>query len=457
MFAVVLLASCGGGKDSSVVDTAPATGTTSGSIVSASCVGQASNSLRMDCTVVLRSAGSVSIVLEDGRVFDSGESAAEHTLALWGLAPETTYSFTATEAEGEAVTGEFTTGPVPPIMALDTTVTGGPPAVGAVLVPSCGFPPGAVMLDGAGQVIWYQDFTEHAGSELYALSWTDEGTVLAELDHDLVVELSPGGELLHRFELAELGITGELHHDLKKRDGRFYLLYATLIDDLIVDRVAVLDADGALLGTVDTSTWYDTAGAGGGSDPYWGSAFPGSSSVSHANSVDVSADREIVVSFRLLEALVAADGDPDSPTFGEPTWVLTEPSNPRMPPTVTVESSVTTDTTFQAPHCASFTPSGHIGVLDNGEHENTRGLILSVDGGVAEIEAVYDLGAECPDQGSVFELGSGEVVLACASGAFVEEFAPGAATSGWRMEVDCPTLAGAPTLTRATPVDLTPR
>ncbi len=437
-------------------DTAPAPG----AVTAASCAVQSGNALRVDCAVERSEPGAVAVTLADGRVFTSDAPSTTHTVVLWGLKPSTTYGWEASATDGAPLSGDVTTDALPGDVALSTTVTGTTPTVDAVLMPRCGTSATAVMVDGDGDIVWYQDFSEIAGSSLYSLSWSDEGTVLASLDHDTVVEMKPAGDDTTVLDLPSLGLDGKLHHDLVKRDGRFYLLYAFARDSLVIDGVYVLANDGTLLGDIDSSAWYDTSSGGGPSDPYWGSVFPGAASLAHANSVSVGADGELLVSFRFLDAVVAADGAPDSAGFGDLLWALEGGTSSLISGTVDLVSSggATSDLAFEAPHCVSHAPSGRITVFDNGDHTTSRALVMAVDGTSADIEATYSMNADCPDQSSVFELDGGEVVATCAGEAFVAEFAPGASTSTWRLDVDCSAGGGppGPSLTRGTPVDLTP-
>ena len=431
-------------------DTDTDTDTDTGAV---SCTRQSDNALRFDCAVRLDAAGPAELQV-DGRVYRSDADATEHTVTLWGLREETAYTVT-----GHGASVGIETGDVPDEAAPDVAVDGTATSVeGLLLSVGCSVVPYAIILDATGAVVWYQDYSAY-GQGINALHWTEDGTVLVTVESDVVVELSPSGHEVAVWSTADLGVTSVLHHDLTKRNGRWYLLYAYETAGWVVDGVHVVDpVTGTLVGDVDTLRWYaleDVVLAGGtDGDGYFNFHFPGSEDATHANSVFVTPDDTLIVSFKDRDTIVAADGDPDAPTFGDAVWILEGGTDPAFDSTLTLTDAAGSAPEFDAQHCVQVGPSGSLTVLDNkqrGTSEISRALWIDVDSGAgtAEITRAVSLDDICPEQSAIFELADGAAVTTCSATSRIKEFQPGASEENWTMQVNCGFM-----LSRATPVDL---
>ena len=404
------------------------------------CAQQADNVLRVACDVTLGQPATVVVEITDGDRVRSvvGERGETHHLVVWGLRPERLVAWTVT-ADGEVVaTGSLQTGSLPEAIRSDVVVAGDP-LVDGVLVRGCGSADHLVVLDGGGEVVWYEDLSAHAPGEPaivgYALS--DAG-VVAALGRDHLVEVTMQGERVQRVDLPALGVVGELHHDVAHRDGVLYGLYAYLHEGSVYDGVVGV-AEGHLVVDIGThellaGLTIDGAPPPGVFDAYWTGLFGLVPAVSHANSVFVTDEGAIIVSLRLLDAIVAFDA------AGVSQWVLAgSPSSP-LPSSMVLGSDVDGDVGFATQHSAEIGPSGRLVFLDNGVGgESARALAVALDaaGGAATIEEVYPTDQVCPEQSSAYELEGGGALVTCASSKWIGGFQQGAASPSWTMPMAC--------------------
>lgn len=409
--------------------------TTTGSVTDAACATQA-NALRFDCTVTLADAGALSWTVRDGdeavRTFTTDED-TDHAAALWGLAPERTYSWEAVADEGTA-SGTVTTGALPDALAsADLQVSGDAPAVDALLIPaSCDGFTGLAMVAPSGELVWYEELeSTGAGGPLSGVTgfdWSAGGTAVVSVDGSRLLELDPSGAVLRETS----GFARPLHHDVSVVGDRLLALNAAEHDGAVVDGFYVVGPDGSIEAEWDLADHADVA-AGTTSDAFWRDTFPGASDWSHGNSISAYDDGTALLSFRWLDAVVEVVADPDAPDFGAIDWVLTG----------TDGGSLQGDFTwidgggFVGQHHASWTPDGRLSLFDNGT-TSSRALVLDVDldaGTAAESEA-HGLGQSCQIQGATYALDDGSVIATCADAGEVVAFAPGGGET-WSMRWSC--------------------
>ncbi len=179
----------------------------------------------------------------------------------------------------------------------------------------------------------------------------------------------------------------------------------------------IIDESGAIVATVDTADLFDvdaasTGGGGPGGGGYWGQTFPGAEDVSHANSVYVGEDGELIVSFRFFDVVVGVDGDPDSGSFGSLLWSLEGQPGTLFDSDYDIVASAGSDDSFEAQHCARRGPSGALTLFDNKEMAQgpSRGIVVELDdaSGTADIVAEYSADEECGVQSAIYELPSGD-------------------------------------------------
>jgi hypothetical protein len=163
-------------------------------------------------------------------------------------------------------------------------------------------------------------------------------------------------------------------------------------------------------------------------DMYWENVFGDAIDFSHANSVFVDADGDVLLSLKHLAALAKFRGGPGTPGFGTLLWTAVgEPGS-----VIAAESDLVVtgqgDATFQSQHDAHLAADGTLLLLDNGlQGDLARAARYALDepgGSLALLEA-WELGQSCPALGSTRELDDGHVLATCHATASVFEFAPG--------------------------------
>ncbi len=443
---------------------------TPGDVVAASCALQADNALRAECTITRDGEGPVALQLNGPgfratRLLESTSDATEHAIDLWGMLPNTTYSWVAT-AGGLTVEGELRTGSPPISLSGSTGGDAATATIDGMLVRSCSDTDYLVVYSPRGDdIVWYEDLSTHASDRaaVYGYHWAEDDTVVVATTRDEVIVLGADGSLQLRASLSALGVEGLLHHDIYKANGYVYALFAYEVDDCILDGVAVIDGDGSLAGVVDLGTTFEpprcsAGGGGGGPGPgggYWGRDLDGED-VSHANSVYVDPTGELVVSFRFFDTVIGLDGDPTSPTFGELRWALEGEDGAEYESSFSLESDVTPDASFQANHCAQFAPTGELTVFDNGNSGLSRALVIDLDlgAGVADITEVYEPGLTCGVQSAIYKHAEdGSVLLTCATEPWFAEFDEGSAAPRWTYAPSCSGMGPGGMIPRGIPVN----
>ena len=458
MLYAVVLSSCSGPEtstDSNGTDDTSAIAHP-GALVPASCAAQADNVLRYDCLIERETAGAVTVTVTsvDGmtREFTSDASETLHEVTLWGLAEDTVHDWVATMAdEAGQLDGSFTTSAVPSSASLSTEISG-TGVFDGLLVRNCDATGVISVINPAGQTIWYEDMAAHIGAssnaEIDGYSYTDDGGFVAILNQTYVVEVAATGALRLSLDVRDLGLTGLLHHDVYKRDGLIYTLYAFEEDGLVLDGVYILSDAGELVGELDTTNAFnpgtvvsgESGGGGAGGGGFWSQEFPGAEEVAHANSVFADAQGDVLVSFRYLSSIVMYDGDPASADFGSKVWAIVGGDAPAFDSDFDITSSVTGDLAFEDEHCAQISPNGRVTLFDNGDRgDASRGLVMELDdaSGTADIVGAYEVGESCDVQSGMYELHDESVLVTCASSTRVMQFEAGVSAPVWELDITC--------------------
>lgn len=417
-------------------------------VVSATCTVDPTNAVRATCTVTLSKPSSVAIDIDDGEesaTFTRTEAALVHTVPLWGLTADTSWTFRAS-AGGTPVDGAFTTGILPSVLAFDPgRVTSGTSSLVQVAMPlSCG---GAflVVLDARGRVRWYQDFSPAPlPGGIDAFEFTEDGTFLGLVGGREIREVDLAGRVL----LEARGFDRPLHHDITRRAGQIWTLMAesypgpdgrTYVEDIVV----TLDGTGAIVDRWEEHGHLDPTLSSGSPGGFWDNVFPDAIDAWHTNGLYVEDDGDFLISSKKESTLLFVSG-------GEVQWAFAgDGIGAAFPSDVVLVGGG--DPTFSDQHHPRLLADGHLTVFDNG---SGRGLELDLDpvALTASFVDAWPLGLPCPIQSSVFPLPDGHHLVACASAKVVVEFDADGAEVG-RFAPSC-SSGGLPLMVRAQPVDL---
>ncbi len=426
------------------------TGDTGATDLPIACSERDGNRLRFDCVVSYDEATTLQLEVRptDGSPSRSyvSDGTANPQITVWFLLPETTYSLHVTLRSGEEVlTGELTTRSLPKAADVQGVVTGSGSVDALLVAANC--PQGWVyVLDSQGRVLWYEDIAGRFGftGAISGLHHTEDDTVLMTVARSAVVELDWAGNV--RLERRKgVDFDAAVHHDVTRRDGITYVLRAdrfTLENtDWVLDGVLAFDDTGLVgeFGIEDAgfplvSSPFDTFG-------YWASTFPAAHDYSHANSISIADDGDVLISFRHLHSVIRFTGGPGTPEFGTVEWVATGRDDSHLWP-----GDLTADPVdgarFGGQHHTTLAADGSLWMMDNGwdAGQLARGVRYALDfvGGEMSVLASWDMGLECPVQGAAFPLDDGGVLLTCASEGLIAEYpAESGSEAEWEMQVTC--------------------
>jgi hypothetical protein len=461
--------------DTAIVTTPPPdTGTRPGvGDFPAACRVEEDNVLRFHCTATLSAPAPVRFDLVGGpedpvRTFRDGNVTVDHDVLAWGLAPSTTYTWTATDE----TTGEQTVGVIHvdalPVELLDLTMTLNAPDPAKVGVDAIVFQTGCpaghtVMVDRFGRVIWYQDVEKVVGAEVgfvNAFTFTDAQTVLLEVGKSVWIEYDLDGNLLRQGFLGS-DFDDLVHHDLFEKDGIVYAIHSHTATKLgaetIIDGIYAFDAYGQVIDDFTNEDLYPYASSPWMIGGYWAGAFPGAIDFSHTNSVWVDDAGDLLVSFRHLHAFAKFQGGPGTDGYGTLLWTAVGSDQSVIWP----ESDFTlagVDPTFSGQHDVHQSADGTLLLLDNGLPTDgpTRAVRYDLDEAahtLTEIDS-WSLGLTCPVQGSVRDLPNGDVLAVCAIYGDAKELQPQSDdVPVWEVTAKCKGVTSM-NMVRAIPVDL---
>jgi hypothetical protein len=384
---------------------------------------------------------------------DSAQS--RHELVLARLRPATTYQYEVHSSgplgEGPAVTGSFTTDPLPAGLEVLEFTTQGTPTERLTLLESTahagGFR-GVIIVDEEGEVVWYFEDGPVAGT-----ARRENGNFVFQYGGRGILEVTPAGEVVA--ELAqEFRPAREAHHDAITTPWNtvLFIAYDTReFDGRSVSGEAIWewDPDG---GALDRrwSAWDQLS-----PDVDWGPASRDSDWL-HANSIALGPDGNILISLRFIDQVISI-----APDFSAIEWRLGG---------INADVEVTGSDVFVGQHTASELPAvaGRRRVLlfDNGPQ--SRGfsraleLELDLDAGTAttawefrptpdNFSFITSLARRIPNGNTFVAFGAGPGVLASFGPVEAFEVDPAGAVQ-FHIEIGGPTVDDTFVLYRASPI-----
>lgn len=410
------------------------------STLDASCAVSADNVLQYECTVAVDPPGPVAVEFhpQDGsgseRVVTSAATAAEHTVALTIMAARTAYVWTASGG-GRTVEGSFETEALPTSAQVEAEISGTASFPYVMLASPCDAGAAVVILTTEGETVWYHEFSRAEAQAVDAASFTEDGTVLVLTD-DAILEV----DLQHRSLLdiePVVDFDRKLHHDVFRKDGITYALNQEVIVvdgfEINLDGYYAFDGGGQVLTDWKLSDHFL---------PPEVPDNPAAHDYTHANSVFVDDQGDVIMSMRHISAVAKIAG-PDRPAPGEILWRIS--GNPGRMPLGTDYDVVSADTAISADfiqqHNVHVLPDGRFAMLDNRlAPDRSRVLVVSLDdpAGEARIEEEYRLPVNCDFQGSAWHAASGNPVGGCAPERMAHEFDVGVpAAPRWTMKASC--------------------
>jgi hypothetical protein len=388
------------------------------------------NALRFTCHVSIRPPQPVQIAFSkaDGtgltRVHRGPLDAPEQDVDLYFLAPATSYTFTASAADwprDPVVTGSFQTGSPPLDLTARLSVSGtsSTPYLGTNL--SCGSGANAAVFDTeTGELLWYQVMDPQGAFGGYQMvQFTEDQTVLGQTGGQVVEVDLMGRDLLRKYEGADYDV--DLHHDLFKRDGLYYLLYHE--GSPLLDGFLIWDSTGT-----EIARWW--------SDDHL--AIPGWATGDwlHTNTIFVK-DGSVWLSSFAQSTVMKVDADLASPTFGQVEWVMAGTDLQDLGNDFAIDWSAVGDPdAFEHQHHLNVLDDGRVMFLDN---QHGRGLILDLDEAshTAAVEGAYPTTfPACGPQGTATETAAGDVLVDC-SGMTLLEYAESGGAPVWSAELRC--------------------
>ncbi len=381
----------------------------------ADCLPAPDNALRFECWVEILPFGPVEITFQptDGSresiTHASAETLGFHEIGLYFMTPSTDYTWTAspTDFPAVSVSGQVTTG-VPPVEADVFGMASGVSTADAFLMTS---PCGAsmpIVVSSDGVLLWYEQ-------QLDDISFTDglihtvDDTVMF-MKGGFIENLTWMGEEVFRLD----PVAERLHHDMFRRGGLNYVLFQEPLQlwDRVyqMDGFIIFDDTGYVVADwhlIDHFMPPDPGTPGG----------PIMVDYSHANSIFVQDDGDILLSLRHLSAVLKVNGDVADPDFGEIVWRLSgDPANAEFGTDFTLTSSSGMSADFGRQHNFHQLPDGRFAMFDNRLADTSRVSILAIDevAGTADIEQSWDTGQTCIFQGSAWFTAVGNPVGVCA-------------------------------------------
>ena len=392
----------------------------------ADCQAAEDNALRAWCEVYTDPPAAVEVRFSpvDGlgperiQVAEAGEAA----VGLYTMTEDREYWWEASTPDDPDVriSGRFTTGALPEGARIAADVTGDSTAEHFLIVSPCSVSGYAVVMTPAGEVVWYQQLVPDTGlaKHLLGVSWTEDETVLGVYPQG-VVEVDWMGR--ERFAVSQgVHFSEAVHHDAFKKDGRVYVLFqeiATFFDeDFLLDGVYVFDEPDAPIAEWRIQDVFQPPGPENQN---------GTIDYTHANSLFVDDQGDILVSFRHLSSVAKLDGD----GFGQLIWRLSGESNTVFGMDFALDDVQAKDAAFARQHNAHWLPDGRLAMFDNRAQvqEPSRLIVLDLDevAMTAEIVETYPLDQHCRFQGGAWHTEAGNPVATCAPYGRAYEFAAG--------------------------------
>ena len=369
------------------------------------------------------------------RRFTSEAVTDVHDVTLMLMEPNADYEWVASARNDPSITigGSWTTG-ILPTGAQSYGVISGTSSQEFVLSQSrCSTDAYVVVVNTtSGLVNYYQDLKFGALDPfLDGLQWTDEQTFLALVGQDVVETDLWDNQLL----LLESGIdyTERVHHDVFRKDGLTLVTFSEPVP---------LGAPSYLTPTMDGFFMFDgnvRVGEWHLQDHHLPASEGGD--YSHANSVWMDDNFNVLMSFRHLSSVISVFADPMDPLFGEVNWQLSgNPDDQALPTDFLLTTSSGTEAAFRQQHNAHLLPNGRLAMFDN-ELGLTLSKVLQIsldtNNWTADVEAYYELPQHCDFQGGAWHTASGNPIATCAPQATGYEFDAGSPLHRWSMQLFC--------------------
>lgn len=279
-----------------------------------------------------------------------------------------------------------------------------------------------VVTDGEGVVRWYQEPPTEGNIRAYDVS--PDGTMWMQLDRRTVHEVAFDGTLL-RTLTQPVDFPHVTHHDLTARHGQTLLLHALSEEasdgeTYIVDGLTEVGDEGADV-VFSLSDAIEPRPTGPELRGYWGNGnsrqMPGFD-FSHANAVDVDADGRWLITFKHLDAVMAFDGHPDAPDRGALLFSLVGGDRGYDDGDFTLLGPDRLPEGFEFPHHGRWLGPDRLSLVDNGrpssaDSTTTRVITVTLDGDVARIDQIYELGRFCPVHSSGYTIAGDRMLATC--------------------------------------------
>ncbi len=374
--------------------------------------------LRFSCTATLPAAAYASLTVSGPgfeHTFTDEVVATEHTILAWGLPPDTDVAY-----ELAGVTGTFRTGTLPgDLLDAVIQVTGEAFGFDAILQPLACAETWFVLIDPAGQIVWYEPSAGFASwHDGYAWSAADRSVLSTGPDE--MVETHVSGEQRLRL-VSGHDFEGTLHHDVARWNGFTYLLFDELLLGKLVDGFLVFD------GEVEVGRFF--------LGDHYAVASQGRLDWSHANGIRPNTAGQIAMSLAALDTVVLVDGDPGSPSFLDPLWTAIGSANGLPDPDYVAPPEA--DEGFAGQHEASYDGTS-LWLFDNLSEPRSRGLKLALDEapGTVTVDRSWPLTVSCPVQGGTTPVDGG-VLVTCAGGATITLFPEDSGEAVWTLTSGC--------------------
>ncbi len=395
----------------------------------------------------------------------------DHSIGIWGLMAERDYIATV-YVEGpdglggvetvEAGVVPISVGHLPPGLVQVSAASFAPHDTRYVLFDGeCDGFEALIIADHQGNIVWYQPFNADIG----AFDFTDEGTVLLNLDYLVLVEMELDGTVLRQWLSSEDGgpINEYIHHEVFKQDGLYYVITAESYDwdgvTYINDGVQVFDEDATLVlewdmaDTLADPTLYPTEHAY--DCEFWNDLFDSAADWTHANSLHIDRDGNWLISLRHQDAVLKINNggmDESSPDFGRLEWWLGEGGDFAWGPD-TISSQW-----FEMQHHARTLEGGTLLMFDNANSAaSARVITMNLDTSTwqTEITREQTLDLYCESRSSVYLTEHDHFLATCGPVATIREYSLEGEVI-WQLSASEPTSCPdcvRPTMYRSIPLD----
>ena len=298
------------------------------------------------------------------------EPATTHTIPIVRLRPESTYTYTIGIQDGDGdvdygPSGEFVTGPLPPVLAAMQTRTSGRSTLPLIATDYRAHDNGyLVFWDETGSIVWYYHHKDLAGDDpgrrIQTIRQKPNGNLVYVSFQCCLTEITPLGALVDQIAADdEVGIP---HHDfMLLADGR--ILYPSFVNLVIDDSANGGDPETVVL--IDELRIYDQQTGNiekvWDSRDFWDLSDPGQRVVwqnepkrwTHINSMSIGENGNYILNSRNRRQVFSL-----SPDFQTIQWRLDGPDSDYNFPNP--------GDRFYGQHTASQLPNGNILVFDNG-------------------------------------------------------------------------------------------